>query len=82
MDVNIDLDIDTVKAVVVGTLGVEDRAEALDATPLLGSLLELDSVAVLELGQRRGATIEGEDITADVFNPLASPAAFVDDKLR
>lgn len=86
MDVNTTIDIDAVKAVVVETLGVEDRADALDATtPLFGSLPELDSMAVLELvlelEQRFGITIEGEDVTADVFETLASLAAFVDSKL-
>jgi acyl carrier protein len=79
-------DIDAVKAVVVETLGVEDRADALDATtPLLGSLPELDSMAVLELvlelEQRFGITIDGEDVTADVFETLGSLAEFVDGKL-
>jgi acyl carrier protein len=87
MDVNTTIDLDAVKAVVVDTLGLEDRADALDATtPLLDSLPELDSMAVLELvlelEQRFGITIEGEDVTADVFETLASLAAFVDDKLR
>jgi acyl carrier protein len=86
MDVHTTIDIDAVKAVVVETLGVEDRADALDSgTPLLGSLPELDSMAVLELvlelEQRFGITIEGEDVTADVFENLASLAAFVDGKL-
>jgi acyl carrier protein len=81
MDLNT-IDIDAVKAVVVETLGVEDRADALDAhTPLLGSLPELDSMAVLELvlelEQRFGITIEGEDVTADVFETLGSLAAFI-----
>jgi acyl carrier protein len=81
------IDIDAVKAVVVETLGVEDRAGTLDAsTPLFGSLPELDSMAVLELvlelEQRFGITIEGEDVTADVFETLASLAAFVDEKAR
>jgi acyl carrier protein len=81
------VDIEAVKAVVVETLGVEDRADALDAsTPLLGSLPELDSMAVLELvlelEQRFGIVVEGEDVTADVFETLASLTAFVDDKLR
>ena len=87
MDVHTTVDIDAVKAVVVETLGVEDRAATLDAsTPLLGSLPELDSMAVLELvlelEQHFGIVIEGEDVTADVFETLASLTAFVDDKLR
>jgi acyl carrier protein len=86
MELNSTIDIDAVKAVVVETLGVEDRADAIDAsTPLFGFLPELDSMAVLELvlelEQRFGITIEGEDVTADVFETLGSLAAFVDSKL-
>ena len=87
MDVNTSIDIADVKAVLVETLDLEDRADSLDAdTPLLGSLPELDSMAVLELvlalEQRFEITIEGEDVTAEVFETLSSLAAFVEDKLR
>jgi acyl carrier protein len=87
MSLNPTIDVEDVKAVVVETLGVEDRAAAIDATtPLLGSLPELDSMAVLELvmalEERFGIEIEGEDVTAEVFENLASIAAFVDAKLR
>jgi acyl carrier protein len=87
MDVNATLDIDAVKAVVVETLGVEDRADAIDAsTPLFGALPELDSMAVLELvlelEQRFEIEIDGDDVTAEVFETLASLAAFVDSKQR
>jgi acyl carrier protein len=86
MDVNT-IDIGAVKAVVVETLGVEARADTIDATtPLLGSLPELDSMAVLELvlalEERFGITIEGEDVTAEVFETLTTLAEFVDSKLR
>jgi acyl carrier protein len=86
MDVHTTIDIDAVKAVVIETLGVEDRADALDAsTPLFGSLPELDSMAVLELvlelEQRFGISIDGEDVTADVFETLGSLTAFVESKL-
>jgi acyl carrier protein len=86
MDVHTTIDIEAVKVVVVETLGVEDRADTLQAdTPLLGSLPELDSMAVLELvlelEQAFGITIEGEDVTADVFESLGSLAAFVDGKV-
>lgn len=87
MDGNATIDIDAVKAVVVDTLGVEDRADAIDAsTPLFGALPELDSMAVLELvlelEQRFEIEIDGEDVTADVFETLASLAAFVHEKQR
>jgi acyl carrier protein len=81
------LTVDGVKDVVVETLGIEDRAATLDAgTPLLGSLPELDSMAVLEvilaLEERFGIAIDGDDVTADAFETLASLAALVDAKLR
>ena len=80
-------DIADVKVVVVETLGVEDRAATIGpTTPLLGSLPELDSMAVLEvvleLERRFGIAIDGEDVTAEVFETLASLTAFVDRKLR
>jgi acyl carrier protein len=86
MDLNT-IDIAAVKAVVVETLGVEDRADQLDATtPMLGSMPELDSMAVLELmlelEQRFGITVEGDDVSAEVFETLGSLAEFVDSKLR
>jgi acyl carrier protein len=86
MDTDTTIDIEAVKVVVVETLGVEDRADALDATtPLLGSFPELDSMAVLELvlelEQRFGITIDSEDVTGEVFETLGSLAALVDHKL-
>jgi acyl carrier protein len=76
---------DDVKAVLVSVLGIEDRAATIDAgTPLLGSLPELDSMAVLELvaalEERFGVTIDDDDVTAEVFETLGSLAALVDDK--
>jgi acyl carrier protein len=76
-----------VRDVVVATLGLHDGALPLDtSTPLLGSVPELDSMAVLELvhdlEERFDIVVEGEDMTADVFESLGSLAAFVDSKLR
>ncbi len=78
--------VDDVKEVVVETLGLAGRAGTLDATtPLLGSFPELDSMAVLELilalEERFGIAIEGEDVTADAFETLATLTALVDAKL-
>lgn len=85
MNPNSTIAIDSVRAVVVDTLGVSDRAEALGpTTPLLGHLPELDSMAVLELvlalEERFGITIEGEEVTEEVFETLGSLAVFVDGK--
>jgi acyl carrier protein len=76
-----------VKAVLVETLGVEDRAATIDAsTPLLGSLPELDSMAVLELvaalEQRFGITVDDDDVTAEVFETLGTLTEFVGEKLQ
>lgn len=77
-----------VKTVVVTALGLAaDRTDSLDvSTPLLGSLPELDSMAVLELlgalEERFGLTIEDEDVTADIFETLGTLTEFVAGKLR
>jgi acyl carrier protein len=75
-----------VKSVVVAVLGLEGRADSLDAsTQLLGSLPELDSMAVVELvaalDTRFGIETGDDEITGDVFETLGSLAAFVDHKL-
>jgi acyl carrier protein len=78
---------ETVKAIVVETLGVQERADSLDeATPLLGSLPELDSMAVLELlvafEQRFGLEIDGEDVRAEAFETLGTLTAFMQSQER
>jgi acyl carrier protein len=77
--------VDAVKAVVVEILGVEDRADSITAeTPLLGSLPELDSMAVLEvvaaLEARFGITVDDDEVTAEVFETLGSLATLVEEK--
>ena len=79
--------IDDVKSVVVETLGVEDRAAGFDAaTPLLGALPELDSMAVLELVQaletRFDVEFEDDDVSAEVFETLATLTELVGSKRR
>ena len=47
-----DSTLESVKAIIVKTLGIEDRASTLNvSTPLLGSVPELDSFSVVELAQ-------------------------------
>ena len=65
--------------------GIEDRADSLTAaTPLFGSMPELDSMAVVELvvalEQRFGLSVDDDEITGDVFETLGSLSAFVDAK--
>jgi len=76
-----------VKAVVVTTLGVEDRAnDLLPESELLGSLPELDSVAVVELlvalQDRFGIEIEDDEVSSDIFQTLGQLTAFIDSKVR
>ena len=79
--------LEDVKAVLVETLGIEDRADALNAaTPLFGSLPELDSLAVVELvaaiEDRFGIVVDDEEFSGEIFETLGSLAAFVEGKLR
>jgi acyl carrier protein len=74
--------IEGVKAVIVKTLGIEDRAGTLDAsTPLLGSMPELDSLAVVELAtsleEQFGFKIDDSDFTGEVFETVGTLAEFV-----
>jgi acyl carrier protein len=79
--------LDAVRSVVSATLGIDEaRAGAMDAaTELLGSLPELDSMAVVELiyalEERFAIEVDGDEVTADVFETLGSLAAFVDAQL-
>ena len=74
---------DEVKALVAETLGITDRLDSLDAsTGLLGSLPELESLAVAELlaeiEDRFGVEIDHSHVTMDMFETLGTLAAFVD----
>jgi acyl carrier protein len=76
-----------VKAVLVTTLGLEERSQTLTAsTPLLGSLPELDSLAVVQLvlalEEHFGLTIDEDEITAEVFETLGTLSAFIERRLR
>ena len=77
--------LDEVKTVLVDTLGIQDRADSLDAqTPLFGGLPELDSLAVLELvaaiEDRFAITIEDEEFGGEIFETLGSLTSFVESK--
>ncbi len=71
--------------VLVTTLGIEDRADAIDAsTPLFGELPELDSLAVVELAtaleDRFDVEIDDDAFSAEVFETVGSLAAFIDSR--
>lgn len=75
--------LDGVRSVVVNVLGIQDRADTLDAsTPLFGSIPELDSLAVVELAaaleEKFDFEIDDDDFTGEVFETLGSLAEFVE----
>jgi acyl carrier protein len=86
LDSNPTIDIADVKAAVIETLAIEDRAGAIDASTSLTSIPELDSMAVIELvvelERRFGISFDDEDVTAEVFDTIGTLAAFVDAKSR
>lgn len=74
---------DSVKAVIVRTLEISDRADTLDAdTALFGGMPELDSLALLELAtaleDEFGFAISDEDFTEEVFATIGSLTVFVE----
>jgi acyl carrier protein len=76
-----------VKAVVVVTLNIEDRANDLrPTTGLYGNLPELDSLTVVKLivalRKRFGIEIKVDEIAGDVFDTLGRLAAFVESEMR
>ena len=74
-----------VKNVLIDVLNLGPAGEKLDATsPLLGSLPELDSMAVVTLlgalEERFGIEVDDDDISASTFETLGSLATFVEQK--
>jgi len=77
---------DGVREVLVSVLGMQGRADQIRTdTPLLGSLPELDSMAVVELmvalEQRFAIRIDDGDLQGEVFETLGSLTEFVDGHL-
>jgi acyl carrier protein len=76
--------VDEVRMLVAETLGIEDRLDSMNAaTGLLGSLPELDSMAVVLLittiEEKFGFEIDQADFTADAFDSIGSLATFIDE---
>jgi acyl carrier protein len=74
-----------VKDVLIDVLSLGPAGQSLDAgSPLLGSLPELDSMAVVTLigalQTRFGIEVDDDDISASTFETLGSLAAFVAQK--
>jgi acyl carrier protein len=78
--------IDEVKNILRDSLQLGDRAKGLTVdTRLLGSVPELDSMAVLTvltaIEERFGFTVEDDDISADTFATVGSLCDYVQTKL-
>ncbi len=76
----------SVKAVMVGTLGLEGRDDRIDAsTPLLDALPELDSLAIVSLAasleDHFDIVITDDEMSADVFETLGTLADMVQSHL-
>jgi acyl carrier protein len=74
-----------VKNILIDVLNLGDAGQALDAdSPLLGSLPELDSMAVVTLigalEDHFGIVVDDDDISASTFETLGSLSAFVASK--
>jgi acyl carrier protein len=74
-----------IKAILADTLQLESRVDTFDLdTPLLGSIPELDSIAVINLitalEEQFGFTVADDEISADTFASVGSLAAFVEAK--
>jgi acyl carrier protein len=69
-----------------GALQLGGRADQFDAeTPLLGSIPEFDSMAVVmvigALEDQYGFTVDDDEISADVFETVGTLHQFVESKL-
>lgn len=77
--------LDEVKTTLIDVLSLGPAGQHLSAeSPLLGSLPELDSMAVVSLigalEERFGITVDDDDISASTFETLGSLATFVEVK--
>ena len=78
--------LDELRAVLKDTLQLGSRSEALKETsPLLGSIAELDSMAVVTvmnaIEERFGFVIADDEVSADTFATLGTLVDFVENKI-
>ncbi|MCC2959962.1 acyl carrier protein [Massilia sp. IC2-278] len=79
--------LEEVKTLLIDVLNLGPAGQALNAdSPLLGSLPELDSMAVVTLigalDEHFGIAIDDDDISASTFATLGSLAAFVEERAQ
>lgn len=78
--------LDDVRNILIDVLSLGEAGKALDEqSALLGSIPELDSMAVVNLitalEEHFGMTIDDDEISAGTFETLGSLSAFVQQKL-
>ena len=78
--------LDEVKNILGDVLSLGDAKNSLtESSPLLGSIPELDSMAVVHLitalEEQFGITVDDDEISASTFETLGSLASFVEQKL-
>jgi acyl carrier protein len=78
--------LDGVRSLLKSTLQLGERADRLTAeSPLLGSIAELDSMAVVTLittmEERYDIQVDDDEISGDTFATVGSLARFLSDKL-
>jgi acyl carrier protein len=78
--------IDAIKNILADVLSLGDRKTSLNSnSALLGSLPELDSMAVINiitaLEEQFGIVIDDDEISAKTFGTLGALALFIDQKL-
>ena len=76
--------VDEIKSLIGEKLGIADRVSSMDAsTALMGSLPELDSLAVAELlaaiEEKFGFGVDDGDISIDMFETVGTLAAYVEE---
>ena len=79
--------LEEVKTLLIDVLNLAPAGQSLDAdSPLLGSLPELDSMAVVTLigalEEHFGIMVDDDDISASTFATLGSLAAFVAERVE
>jgi len=76
-----------VREILTKTLGIEDRVDSLTpAAPLLDGVPEFDSMAVLKvilaIEEHFGVTIDGDEVTGELFETLGTLSTFVEQKVN
>ena len=79
--------LEQVQTVLAESLQLGERAKNLTAaTPLLGSIPELDSMAVVSvitaLEEHFGFTVHDDEVSATIFETVGSLSTFVEQKLQ